>query len=188
MNQRCWPTRVAFLFFYSLLSAAQPAMAMPAQDVQPINNRDYLSRALALIDGAQQHIRVTMYLAQRYGNYADSPSNRLLGALANAQARGVDVEVILERSKQDDERSRDLNTKNADALKFLSDAGVKVFQDSPAITTHAKVLVVDARYTIIGSTNWTYAALVRNNEAAVLIDSPSVAKVYEEMFEEIKRQ
>ncbi len=183
MNQHCWSTRVAVLFFCLLVFVARIATALPAQDVQPVNNRDYFACTLKLIDGAQQKIRLTMYLLQRYGNRAESPSNRLLGALVKAHARGVDVEIILERSSHPD-----LEAKNADALKFLSDAGVKVFQESEAITTHAKVLVVDAKYIIIGSTNWTFSALARNNEAAVLIDSPSVAKVYEDMFEEIKAQ
>ena len=162
--------------------------ALPAQDVRPINNRDYLPSVLDRINKATKSIRVMMYLAQRYENFSQSPPNQLLLALAQAQKRGVEVQVILERPKHDNERSSDLSRKNKQVEKFLTGAGIVAMEDSPKITTHAKVLVIDTRYIIIGSTNWTYAALALNNEASVMIDSPAVAKVYEGLFEQIKEQ
>ena len=129
-----------------------------------------------------------MYLAQRYDKYSGSPPNQILDALARAQKRGVDVRVILERPKHDDERSKDLTGKNKKVEEFLAAAGIAVTEDSPKITTHAKVLVIDTRYTIIGSANWTFAALAQNNEASVIVDSPELAKVYGGLFETIQGQ
>ena len=179
---------LAVLLLSQLTLAAGPLLSLPAQDVKPINNREYFPAVLDLLDHATQNIRMIMYLAQWYDQHPDSFSNRLLDALARARKRGVDVEVIFERPRSADERSRDLATKNQQAENLLRAADVKVIEDSPGITTHAKVLVVDGRYTIVGSTNWTFAALARNNETAVVVDSADVAKEYMNLFEQIKAQ
>lgn len=141
-----------------------------------------------LIGKASKDIRIILYLAQRHAKYPDSPVNQLLEALALARKRGVDVQVLLENPEDRFASSRDLDKKNSAVARFLSQKGVKVWEDSPSVTTHAKVLVVDGRYTVIGSTNWTFAALAKNNEAAVIIDSPEVARVYREMFDQIRAQ
>ena len=160
--------------------------ALPAKDVRPINNREYFPAVLDLLNNATQRIRIILYLAQRYDKFPAGPTNQLLQALAQSKKRGVDIEVILEEPGGKGERSIDLEEKNLQVRRWLQEAGVKAFGDSLKVTTHAKVLVVDGRYTIIGSTNWTYAALVRNNEAAVIVDSPSVAEVYERLFDQVK--
>ena len=182
--------RPALLTALFLLGVGWPTflLSLPAQDVRPINNREYFPAVLDRLDHATQSIRLVMYLAQRYDQFPESPTNRLVEALTKARERGVDVEVILEKPGSKGERSDDLWQKNRQVEKILAQADVRVFEDSPGITTHAKVLVVDSRYTIIGSTNWTYAAIALNNETAVIIDSTEVAKEYMELFEKIKAQ
>jgi phosphatidylserine/phosphatidylglycerophosphate/cardiolipin synthase-like enzyme len=59
-------------------------------------------------------------------------------------------------------------------LARLREAGGKVYEDSPDVTTHAKVLIVDDDYTVVGSTNWSLPALEENNETAVVIESQDI--------------
>ena len=74
---------------------------------------------------------------------------------------------------------------NEKVKNILTRNGIKVYLDSENVTTHSKLIVVDGRYSIVGSTNWSYYALSKNNETNVLIDSEEVAKEYIKYFEEL---
>ncbi|MFC1643917.1 phospholipase D-like domain-containing protein [Candidatus Omnitrophota bacterium] len=45
-------------------------------------------------------------------------------------------------------------------------------------TTHDKLIIVDSRYVVVGSHNWSIKALKQNNEASSIIDSPQLAREY----------
>ncbi len=181
------PKPIKAAFFIVFVWIACSAQAMPA-DVRPVNDRDYLPSALKLIGQSRQSVRAIMYLAQSNAAYPKDPVRQLLQALADARARGVDVAVLLERPKEKFASSRDLAEKNSRVKDWLLEHGIPAYQDSVETTTHAKVLVVDKRYVILGSTNWTYSALARNHEASVLIDSAALAGRYMEYFERIREE
>jgi len=84
-----------------------------------------------------------------------------------------------------EERKTQGSPDNEDVAKILSAGGVKVYMDDKKVTTHSKLLVVDSRFTVVGSTNWSYQALNQNNETNALIDSEQVAKEYIKYFEDI---
>jgi polyphosphate kinase len=73
--------------------------------------------------------------------------------LIDAKKRGVKVEVILEVREDADRTSK----RNRHSGKILSDGGVDVIFDTPEKTTHAKLMVVDAQMTLLGSTSGPYA-------------------------------
>ena len=84
----------------------------------------------------------------------------------------MEVTVILEKGSD----ARDnLNSDNRRTAALLTRGGVKVFFDSPRVTTYNKVVVIDNRYLYLGSHNLTQSALQHNNELSVLIDSPELA-------------
>ncbi len=95
---------------------------------------------------------------------------------------GVKVEVILEVRDGEDRTSK----RNRRTGKVLSEGGVDVIYDPLFKTTHAKVMVVDGRLTLVGSTNWTYYALTNNHEVSVLIRSKEVAKEMADYFDRVK--
>ena len=88
-----------------------------------------------------------------------------------ARRRGVDVTVYLEKKRGKDP----LMTDNRRTAEALNRGGVKVFFDSPNVTSHAKVVVIDSRFVFLGSHNMTQGALRHNNELSVLIDSHELA-------------
>ena len=69
-----------------------------------------------------------------------------------------------------------LIVENRQTGKLLEEKGVKVYFDSPRKTTHTKLIVIDQRLIILGSHNFTQAALKYNNEISILLDRPDMAK------------
>ncbi|TWJ19491.1 phospholipase D-like domain-containing protein [Geobacter argillaceus] len=143
---------------------------LPAQ-VTLLRNSDY---APALLDGireAGKGIVVTMYLFKM----TDSPGNlprRIAEELVRARGRGVEVTVLLEQS---DRPQDSLNDDNRATAQFLKRGGVKVFFDTPRVTTHVKAVVIDGRWVYLGSHNLTQSALRHNNELSLRIDSRELA-------------
>lgn len=139
----------------------------------PDDTGGYARSAERLIAGAHSRVRLCMFVIRRDD---DGPVHQLCQALATTAARGVDVTVLLDAGKDaltgDEDRNRD-------AVAWFTAHGVKVVRDELDITTHAKVLIVDGRFLLMGSHNWTRSALSRNREGSVLIDDPVQAAAAE---------
>jgi phospholipase D len=100
---------------------------------------------------ARRSVRV-----QAYG-FDYSP---IVDALIADRRRGVDVQIVLDRSN---ERRR------ASALPDVLSAGIPVFIDDHAAIAHNKVIIVDACLVIGGSFNYTRSAEYRNAENVTFI-------------------
>ncbi len=167
---------IIFILFINL-----PVFALPAQDVEIITNSGYFPTDRRVLKEAKSSIRLIMFqVVNYYGKYSDSPSNILIKELINAKKRGVNVEVILEIGKWPD-----VNEKNRKVGQMLLDSGIKVTYDTMSRNTHAKLLVVDNSITILGSTNWSYFSLTKNNEVSVLLKSKEVAQKLTQYFQSI---
>ena len=162
----------------------QIVFALPAKDVKPIPNQLYYPAVHELLRQAEKSIHMVMFEMFYYEKYPESLENQLVQDLIDAHERGVNVEVILEQSTW----GRITRRNKREGGFMLSQAGVKVYFDSRSKTTHNKLIIIDERYTIIGSTNWSYYALEKNNEASVLIDSIPLAKSFLEEFNRIKSE
>ena len=57
--------------------------------------------------------------------------------------------------------------------------------DNPNTTTHTKLIIVDGKIVLVGSTNWSHTAINKNHEANVLIYSEEVAQEFERYFSKI---
>jgi len=167
------------LFFFLFLSSPY-IYALPAHDVEIIANQEYFQKVHQALEKANESIKIMMFQAGYYEKYPDSPSNILIEDLIKAKKRGVKVEVILEIGIWNE-----VNKKNIEVGNLLSKNGIEVRYDSPSITTHAKLIIVDKKISILGSNNWTYYSLAKNNEVSVIITSEEVARVLEEYFEKI---
>lgn len=137
-----------------------------------LGNRDYFSALKVAIEGARREIVMSFYLFKTDGSESNYPQIITKG-LINAAARGIRVEVLLERS---DDAADQVYLNNRATMEKLVGGGIHVRFDSSGKTTHTKLAVIDGRYTFIGSHNLTQAALRHNNEFSVLIDSADVAE------------
>jgi phosphatidylserine/phosphatidylglycerophosphate/cardiolipin synthase-like enzyme len=108
-------------------------------------------------------------------------NQKIYESLFDAVKRGVDVKIVLDQSGFNPNQS----IRNKDLGDFLKSGGVKVFYDDPEVTLHTKAMVIDSIFVIVGSTNWSYHALDKNNEASILIKSDTLAHIYENYFSKI---
>ena len=158
-------------------------MALQVSNVKLLLDRDYFPEVKKMINDSKRSIKMIMFEASYYKKFKKSPSNQLIEGLIKAKKRGVDVEVILDiRQKSDRSTKRNLETG-----KMLTNSGVEVTFDTEQITTHSKLLIIDEKIIVIGSTNWTYNALTANHESSIVFDSRETATELMEFFEKIKK-
>jgi phosphatidylserine/phosphatidylglycerophosphate/cardiolipin synthase-like enzyme len=159
---------VAFLFGI-VPGPVQPVAAETHEArVTLLKDNEFAEAILVGIRNARKSITCSYYLFVVHGK---KESGKVLDELVRARRRGVDVRVILEKTRNKDR----LNEENLHTAALLSRGGVKVFFDTPDVVTHLKVTVIDGRFVYMGSHNLTEGALSHNNELSVLIDSPELA-------------
>ncbi|MBA3709671.1 MAG: hypothetical protein H0W83_12725 [Planctomycetes bacterium] len=140
----------------------------------------YEARVGALIDGAQRSIELTMYQANLPADADDRhPVHKLLDRLIARSKAGVSVKVVLDAGTPEDGAA----WPSAIAAAYLAEHHVDVHWDEDDRTTHTKSMVVDGRWCLIGSTNWSFSALRKNREQSVLLDDDDLAKRMAASFE-----
>jgi phosphatidylserine/phosphatidylglycerophosphate/cardiolipin synthase-like enzyme len=98
---------------------------------------------------------------------------RIITALGQAKARGVEVRVILDKS---DAQPYQGHTPMA---AVISAERIPVWIDSSVRIAHNKVMIIDGGELITGSYNFTYAADYDNAENLLLIrDAPGLVDAY----------
>jgi phosphatidylserine/phosphatidylglycerophosphate/cardiolipin synthase-like enzyme len=117
------------------------------------------------IDKAKASIRVQAY------TFTSEP---IAAALIKAHKRGVDVQVILDKSQP--------NQRYTYATPFVN-AKIPTYIDASHAIAHNKVMIIDDGFVITGSFNFTKAAETSNAENVLVIYSPSLAKEYLDNWE-----
>jgi hypothetical protein len=155
--------------------------APPAYSITPcvtaIDNRAYGNAVLQAIDNAKDSVYVAMYAMYLQLGEAANPA-LLVNALIAAKNRGVEVKVYLDNTPDNAQG-------NQAAYKLLKDAGVEVYSIASAYKLHAKLIIIDDRIVIDGSSNWTQEAIENNFESDLLVDNGDVAKKEEAFFAQL---
>jgi hypothetical protein len=133
-------------------------------------NEAYFDALIPHLAQAKQEIVISMFLFAP-GDHEHNRATRVKDALIDAADRGTRVQVLLDVSNDEDFSTE----ANRGVAKALRQRGIAVHFDSPARTTHTKMVIIDQRYVFLGSHNFTHSALRHNHEASVLIDSPKLA-------------
>lgn len=154
-----------------------PSAAFAAEKGRPgkvtlLPDDKYAEALLKGIRGAKKEI-VGCYFLFKATDAKNSIPMAIVRELVMAKKRGVDVTFELE---MDSGNSKTIYNQNRHAATIMTDAGVKVRFDTPKTTTHVKAMVIDRRYTYLGSHNLTQSALRHNNELSVMIDSAEIAE------------
>jgi phosphatidylserine/phosphatidylglycerophosphate/cardiolipin synthase-like enzyme len=146
--------------------------------VTPVPNRTYAPELKKLIDSARSRIWIAMLDARYYDETPRTASktkepdeiasltNMVLAELVEAAVDGIDVRLVCDMGWRGSPPPQ-----RVDFMRKLKAAGGKVYEDSPDLTTHAKLAIVDDDFVVLGSTNWSYHALEENNESAVIVQS-----------------
>lgn len=93
-------------------------------------------------------------------------------ALRDVYRRGVDVQLLIDKSQLKEEYSQ---------FPFLLREGVPVFIDPAEGIAHNKTMILDNRWVLTGSFNFTRAANSKNAENILLIDDPSLVQIYKKI-------
>jgi len=138
-----------------------PPPADPSIDA--VVNKEYLDAVLGMMDRATSTIRVVHFECNE-----DKIIDRIVGRMVDAAARGVDVMAVFEA---------DLDG-NARRVEYLVGKGVRARVDGERYT-HAKLVVVDGREVLFGSTNFSYKSILSNNETNLHIVSAAAGRFYQ---------
>jgi len=117
----------------------------------------------------------TSILVQAY-SFTSVP---ILSALKAAHARGVDVEVIVDKTSAKASKSGSRYS----AATYLTNAGIPVWVDVQVSIAHNKVMVLDGATVITGSFNFTAAAQNHNAENLLIIRDSQLALQYRANWE-----
>jgi phosphatidylserine/phosphatidylglycerophosphate/cardiolipin synthase-like enzyme len=107
----------------------------------------------------------TSVLVQAY-SFTSTP---IAKALLAAHKRGVNVEVILDKSQRTEKYSE---------ADFLVNVGIAIRIDAAHQIAHNKIMVIDGATVITGSFNFTKNAEENNAENLLVIRSPELAAKY----------
>ena len=117
---------------------------------------------IKIIDGAQRKLRVAAY------SFTSKP---IAQALLRAKKRGVDVQVVVDKSQKGERYT---------SATFLANSGIPVYVDSQHAIMHNKYIIADDTHTELGSFNYTDAAAHKNGENALVVwNNASLASKYE---------
>jgi phosphatidylserine/phosphatidylglycerophosphate/cardiolipin synthase-like enzyme len=112
----------------------------------------------------------TSILVQAY-SFTSAP---IAKALLDAHKRGVQVQVILDKSQR---------TEKYSSADFLANQGVPTLIDANHAISHNKVMVIDGETVLTGSFNFTKAAQEKNAENLLIIRYPVLAAQYTQNWE-----
>ncbi len=91
--------------------------------------------------------------------------------LARARERGVRIRVLTDGDKTD---ARSVKHASRNEYAALLEAGDRVFEYQPTMM-HSKVMVIDGRWSIVGSANFDNRSLELNDEITIAVDDAALA-------------
>jgi phosphatidylserine/phosphatidylglycerophosphate/cardiolipin synthase-like enzyme len=122
---------------------------------------------IPFVQGAQSSVYFMAF------SFTDYP---LADAMIQRRLHDVDVAGVFEAFG---------STSESAELRTLFCGDVPVRQDGNGGFLHHKVIIVDERYVITGSLNFSTRAEETNDENVIIIDNPDIAKLYIEEFERV---
>ena len=120
-----------------------------------------------LLNSAAKSIRFLAF------SFTDFP---MADAMMKRAKNGVNVAGVFEKVGSDTDAAE---------LKTLFCANIPVRRDGNSAFMHNKIVVVDERFVITGSLNFSTNAEESNDENVIIIDNPDIAKLYMQDFDRI---
>ena len=158
-----------FCLFSIVWTAPNQAVAHQYYEVFFPPKTRCLPRVIKLIDGAKKSVYLQCY------SFTSKP---IAIALLKAKRRGVDVQIVTDKSQ--------IKT-NGSLVTRLHQKKIPVFVDHLVAIAHNKTMIIDGRIVLTGSYNWTNAAEKRNAENLVIFyDHTGLVKDYTQNWIERK--
>lgn len=139
----------------------------PIQVIFTSEDRALETAVIPLVQGAESSVYFMAF------SFTDYP---LADAMIQRHLRGADVAGVFETFGSETEAAE---------LRTLFCADVPVRQDGNKGFLHHKVIIVDERYVVTGSLNFSTRAETNNDENVIIIDNIDIARLYIEEFERV---
>lgn len=120
---------------------------------------------IPLIDSAKSYIYIPTFILTH---------DELANALIRANKRNVNIKIITDATNSNQPRSK---------IRKLRQAGIPVKIENYAGKIHSKTIIIDDKYLIAGSMNFSNSGEKKNDENCLIIESSRFAKHYKEIFE-----
>lgn len=119
---------------------------------------------IPLIDNAKKYIYLPTFLITH---------KDLASALLRAKTRGVEIKIILDANNVFTQHSKH---------QLLRINGIKLKTENYAGKMHSKSIIIDDKYIVTGSMNFSNSGENKNDENLLIIENPELAKFYREFF------
>jgi phosphatidylserine/phosphatidylglycerophosphate/cardiolipin synthase-like enzyme len=161
LNEHMYDRRLRIAIFLFLVPALFAENNSPDIKVYFSPHGGCTEAVVCAVKGAQRQILVEAY------SFTSEP---IAIALIEAERRGVDVEVILDKS-QEQARGTEAD--------LIIESGIPTYTDSAYRIAHDKVMIIDGTRVITGSFNFTKSAEDFNAENLLVISNdPPLAEQY----------
>lgn len=173
MKRSFWIGRVLLCIFpvMSMAQTNEAAVEVPVTKIRAYFTPGHMveNAITEEIGTAKREIRVQAY---------SFTNPVIVQALADAQVRGVDVMLLLDKSNR---------TQKYSAADYASHAGIPTLIDDRHAIAHNKIMIIDGKLVITGSYNFTRAAERSNAENIVIIESGPIAEKYLQNWQKHQR-
>ncbi|MCD6311103.1 MAG: hypothetical protein J7M11_01405 [Elusimicrobia bacterium] len=170
-------------YFLSLWDEKAPPASVTSGCVRTVATSRADEALIEMFEAAEKRIALLIYGIKIYPGETENPVMKVLESLFAAARRGVETEVVMEKSDYNDT----LNKMTDDAAEYFRNNGVEVSFESEKIITHAKLAVADDSV-MIGSSNWGYGGFELYREANIVIKDKSLAEYFYKYFRTVKSQ
>jgi len=161
-------------------------VASPVADL-PGGVPDTIDALVGLINGAQKSVQVQMYEYTTSASHAASKWTTLDNALRKAAARGVQVQLLVDKTA--------LKTGNADltSLKKVQNFEVRVitipqWSGGPipyARVAHSKYMIIDGARGWVGSENWSQSYFTGCRNVGLTFQDPQTIAQLGQVFSQV---
>ena len=146
--------------------------------IQPAIATDYPKIVVPLLQAAGHKIDILMYEWKWYTHENAGGVERFNLAIQAASRRGVKVRVLLNIESM----GHAITKINSRTEQFLRLAGCEVKFGQIGVATHAKMLLIDDRFLVLGSHNISKGSFSRNQEASIVVEGGEAIRAYIDYF------
>ncbi|MBE7704110.1 MAG: DUF1669 domain-containing protein [Cyanobacteria bacterium SIG28] len=128
-------------------------------------DRTIKNAILPLINKAEKYIYIPAFVLTE---------KQITESLIQAKKRGVDVKIIIDALNASSKYTKHNELRNNE---------IEVKTENYAGKMHSKSIIIDDKYTIVGSMNFSASGEYRNDENTVILHNSEITKFYKEFFE-----
>ena len=132
-------------------------------------DNEFLPQAIALIESAKSHIRISTFKAEISLKPAGIRLKRLFDLLAEKKDQGVQVDFLINKN---DKKIGTPRT-NFSVIKYLVNKKINIRTLRDNRCCHAKIIIADQERAIIGSHNLSIKSCFDNFETSFIVSDPA---------------